>query len=215
MKPMTEPSPSAPRPPGDASLPPLAGGERNENPPGMGLFALWREDLRTHDGHWLEPGFWAVAVHRFGNWRMRFRWKVVRAPLTLIYLILLLWVEWTCGIGLPYTVKVGRRVRLWNFGGMLLHARSIGDDVHIWQKTTLGVVRTGENRAIPVIEDRAEIGVGACVLGHVRVGHDSVVGAHAVVLRDVPPHSLAVGVPARIIARTPSPDAPASQPSHE
>ena len=40
------------------------------NPPGIGLFALLREDLRTHDGNLFEQGFWAVAVHRFGNWRM-------------------------------------------------------------------------------------------------------------------------------------------------
>ncbi len=45
-------------------------GGRNMNPAGMGLLALLREDLRTHDGKILEQGFWAVAVHRFGNWRM-------------------------------------------------------------------------------------------------------------------------------------------------
>ena len=51
------------------------------------------------------------------------------------------WVEWTCGISLPYTVRLGRRVRIWHHSGMILHARSIGDDVHIRQNTTFGVVR--------------------------------------------------------------------------
>ena len=50
--------------------PPLNRGDRNRNPPGIGFIALLREDLRTHDGDLLEQGFWAVAVHRFGNWRM-------------------------------------------------------------------------------------------------------------------------------------------------
>ena len=50
-------------------------GAANQNPSGMGLFALWREDLRTHDGKLLEQGFWAIAVHRFGNWRMGVRPK--------------------------------------------------------------------------------------------------------------------------------------------
>jgi serine acetyltransferase len=50
-----------------------------------------------------------------------------------------------------------------------------------------------------VIEDRADIGCGVAVLGAVRVGHDSVIGANAVVLDDVPPHSVAVGLPARVV----------------
>src|SRR5262249_18222593 len=77
--------------------PPLPKGDRNENPPGIGFFALLREDLRTHDGALFEQGFWAVAVHRFGNRRMGFRWKIFRAPLTLLYRMLFKWVEWTCG----------------------------------------------------------------------------------------------------------------------
>src|SRR5579859_606022 len=92
----------------DASSPPAAEavavnrGERNMNPAGMGLIALLREDLRTHDGKILEQGFWAVAVHRFGNWRMGLA-KPLRMPCTLLYRFLEKWVEWTCGITLPYT----------------------------------------------------------------------------------------------------------------
>lgn len=181
------------------SATPLPAGDRNENPPGLGLWALLREDLRTHDGGLFEQGFWAVAVHRFGNWRMGLRPKLVRAPFSLLYRFLFKWVEWTCGITLPYTTKLGRRVRIWHHGGMILHARSIGDDVHIRQNTTFGVARRGRNDELPVIEDRADIGCGVAVLGAVRVGHDSVIGANAVVLDDVPPHSVAVGLPARVV----------------
>ena len=80
---------------------------------------------------------------------------------------------------------------------MILHARSIGDDVHIRHNTTFGVVRRDHNREIPIIEDRVDIACGVCILGAVSVGHDSVIGANAVVLSDVPPHSVAVGIPAR------------------
>ena len=103
-------------------LSPLPRGDRNENPTDIGFLALLREDLRTHDGNLFEQGFWAVAVHRFGNWRMGFRWKVFRAPLTLLYLFLAKWVEWTCGITLPYVTRLGRRVRIWHHSGMILHA---------------------------------------------------------------------------------------------
>lgn len=187
--------------PTPAPLPPLNKGDRNLNPPRISFLGLLREDLRTHDGRPLEQGFWAIAVHRFGNWRMGIRPKLLRAPFSLLYRILYKWVEWTCGISLPYTVRLGRRVRIWHHGGMILHARSIGDEVHIRQNTTFGVVHRDRLLEIPTIEDRVDIGCGACVLGNVTVGHDSAIGANAVVLADVPPGSTVVGVPAVIVKK--------------
>lgn len=173
-------------------------GARNLNPPGIGFLSLLREDLRTHDDKICEQGFWAVAVHRFGNWRMGLP-KLLRIPCTLVYRFLVKWVEWTCGITLPYTVKLGRRVRIWHHSGMVLHAASIGDDVHIRQNTTFGIARKDRLFELPVIEDRVDIGCGVAILGNVTVGHDSVIGANAVVLQDVPPRSVAVGAPAKVV----------------
>lgn len=181
------------------SLPPLPRGDRNENPPGLSLWQLLKEDYRTHDRSLFEKGLWAVGVHRLGNWRMGFRWKLVRAPLTFVYRVLYFLVEVLAGITLPYTTRLGRRVRIWHHSGMILHARSIGDDVHVRHNTTFGVAHRGDNRAIPVIEDRVDLGCGVCVLGAVTVGHDSLVGANAVVVKDVPPWSVAVGLPARVV----------------
>ena len=177
---------------------PLPSGDRNLNPPGIGLLRLVAEDYRTHDGKLLEQGFWAVAVHRFGNWRMGLP-RLVRPPFTVVYRVLFRVVEWTCGISLPYTTRLGRRVRLWHHSGMLLSARSIGDDVHIRQNTTFGIARRGQETDIPVIGDRVDVGCGVCVLGAVTVGADSVIGANAVVLADVPPRSVVVGVPGRVV----------------
>jgi len=193
------PTPTMPDPAAPPAPPPLNRGDRDMNPPGLGLLALVREDLRTHDGDVFEQGFWAVAVHRFGNWRMGVRPKLARAPLTLLYRFLYKWVEWTCGISLPYTVPLGRRVRIWHHGGIVLHARSIGDDVQIRQNTTMGIARPDRLHDLPAVGDRADIGCGACLLGAITVGADSRVGANAVVLADVPPGATAVGVPARVI----------------
>jgi carbonic anhydrase/acetyltransferase-like protein (isoleucine patch superfamily) len=49
------------------------------------------------------------------------------------------------------------------------------------------------------IERGCLIGIGAIVLDGVRVGTGSIVGAGAVVTKDVPPHSLVVGIPAKIV----------------
>jgi GT2 family glycosyltransferase/serine acetyltransferase len=180
---------------------PLPLGDRNANPEGVGLVELLREDFATHDRNPLEPGFWAVAVHRFGNWRMGIRPKVVRAPLTVAYRTLFTGVNWLWGIDIGYNVKLGRRVRLWHHGTMVLSARAIGDDVHIRHNTTFGVARRDQSWKLPTIEDRVDVGVGACVLGDVTVGHDSVIGANAVVVRSCPPHSTVVGIPGRPLVR--------------
>ena len=183
------------------ALPEWVSGAHNQNPQGMGLIQLLREDLRTHDGDLLEQGFWAVAVHRLGNWRMGIRPKLLRLPFSILYKLLYKIVEWSCGISLPYTIKLGRRVRIWHHSGIILSAKSIGDDVQIRQNTTMGVVRTEHNFELPVIEDRVDIGVGAVILGGITIGHDSAIGANAVVLCDVPPYCIAVGVPAVIKPR--------------
>lgn len=184
---------------GVTKVPPAMMGAINQNPAEIGLFALLYEDLRTHENKLLEQGFWALAVHRFGNWRMSIPTKPLRLPFSLIYKLLYRIVEWTCGISLPYTVKVGRRVRLWHHGGMILHAAEIGDEVQIRQNTTFGVARTDHNFELPIIEAGADIGVGACLLGDIRIGRHAVIGANAVVLKDVPDFAVAVGVPAQVV----------------
>jgi serine O-acetyltransferase len=182
----------------NSRIPPLPKGDTNENPKGVSLLQLLAEDYKTHDRSLMEPGFWAVAVHRFGNWRMGLR-KPLRAPCTVAYRTLQTCVHWGWGIKLDYTVKVGRRVRIWHHGGMVLGARSIGDDVHIRQNTTFGVAHRDQPSAKPMIGDRVDIGCGAVIVGHTHVGHDSVVGANAVVTQDVPAFSMVAGVPARVI----------------
>ena len=172
-------------------------GDRNMNPPDIGFFTLLQEDCKTHGGLF-EQGFWALAVHRFGNWRMGLP-KMIRWFFTLLYRFKFKWVEWTCGITLPYTVLLGRRVRIWHHGGMILHAARIGDDVHIRQNTTFGIARKDKLHELPTLEDRVDLGCGVAVLGRVTIGHDSMIGANAVVLKDVPPKSVAVGVPARVV----------------
>jgi serine O-acetyltransferase len=109
--------------------------------------------------------------------------------------VILLW-----GIDLPYTTKLGRRVRIWHHGGIWLGARAIGDDVHIRHNTTFGLLSRSDVSTKPIIGNRVDIGVGVCILGAVTVGDDCVIGANSVVIRDLPPGSVVIGVPARPVA---------------
>jgi serine O-acetyltransferase len=176
---------------------PLPIGDRNENPADVSLLGLLAEDFRTHERDVTAPGFWAVALHRLGNARMDVRSKLLRAPLSVAYHTAFTGLNWLWGIDLCYTVKLGRRVRIWHHGGSVIGARCIGDDVHIRHNTTLGLVSRFEPNSKPIIGNRVDIGVGACILGGVTVGDDCVIGANSVVLRDLPAGATALGVPAR------------------
>jgi serine O-acetyltransferase len=168
------------------------------------LRELLAEDLRTHDGLWLEPGFWAVAVHRLGSRTRQVKSELLRKPLALAHRVLATGVDWVWGINLPASTRVGRRVRIWHHGSILLDARSIGNDVHIRHDTTLGPLRDrdrGRPECLPILDDGVDMGSGVCVLGGVHVGKGSFIGANSVVVQEVPPGATMFGVPARIIPR--------------
>lgn len=170
----------------------------------LNLLRLFWEDLQAHDRKIMEQGLWAVTVHRFGRRIRRIRFLPLRLPFSVIYLVAAKVVQWLCGISIHPAVVLGRRVRIWHHSGIVISARSIGDDVQIRQNTTIGMRRNAQPLDWPVIEDRVDIGCGACVLGPITVGHDSWIGANAVVLIDVPPRSVAAGVPAAVLPRAPS-----------
>ena len=91
-------------------------------------------------------------------------------------------------------------------GGLFLHhafstivsAKSIGRNCWINQQVTIGY--TSPDGA-PVIKDNVRIYAGAKVLGDITVGNNVIIGANAVVVKDVPDNCTVVGVPAYIIKR--------------
>ena len=172
-------------------------GSVNCNPPGIGFWALIAEDLRTHDSDFFAQGFWALFWHRFGNWRMSLKPRILRGPFSLIYKAMHKVTQWVCGIDLPYSMPIGRRVKLEHFGGMILVADRIGDDVTVRQNTTFGIAGLHAPFGRPKIGDRVEIGVGAVLVGNIEIGAGAIIGANAVVVKDVAPGTVVGGVPAR------------------
>ena len=92
--------------------PAMNDGTRNMNPVGIGFWALVAEDFRTHGRDLGSQGFCTLFWHRFGNWRMSVRPRILRLPLSLTYKLMFKGCQWFGGIQLPYTVIVGRRVKL-------------------------------------------------------------------------------------------------------
>ncbi len=164
---------------------------------------LWqqiKEDWIAHGKDWTLPGFRAVAVQRFGVWRMGVEPKLLRAPLSVLYRMLYRKVRNGYGIELPYTVKLGRRVIIEHQGAIVVHGYcTIGDDCILRQGVTLGNRHMDRLLDAPQLGDRVNVGAGAKLFGAIQVGDDVQIGANAVLLKDVPAGATAVGIPAKIV----------------
>jgi len=86
-------------------------------------------------------------------------------------------------------------------GVVIGETAEVGDDVTIYHGVTLGGSGSDTGKRHPTIGDRVIIGAGAKVLGPVKIGDDSRIGANAVVVKEVPSCAVVVGVPGQIISR--------------
>lgn len=162
------------------------------------MFERIREDFAAHDRDPWRQGVWVMLVYRFGRWRYGVRPALLRKPLSFVYRVLKIGAQMATGIDLPCETRVGRRLVIEHFGGIVVSGDAvIGNDVTLRHGVTLGLRRKGVAGA-PVIGDGVDIGAGAKVLGPVHVGAGAVIGANAVVLCDVPAGAVAVGIPAQI-----------------
>lgn len=139
------------------------------------------------------PGVHAVWAHRVAH-RM---WQEpgLRLPARLLSQL----TRFLTGIEIHPAATIGKRLFIDHGMGVVIGETAvIGDDVVLFHGTTLGGKSMRRGKRHPTVGDNVVIGAGAKVLGPVWIGHDAQVGANAVVVRDVPPGALAVGVPAQI-----------------
>lgn len=163
------------------------------------MFDNLRADLKAHGGKWSAQGFWALVVYRFGRWRYTVRFTPLRKAFSLAYKVLFKLVQVLTGIELPCEARIGRNFVIDHFGGIVVSGYAVlGDDCRIRNGVVIGLQRTDDPCA-PVIGNNVDIGAGAKVLGRIIIGDNVRIGANAVVVRDVPSNSIAVGIPARVI----------------
>ncbi|MFK5976667.1 MAG: serine O-acetyltransferase [Sulfurovum sp.] len=172
----------------------------------MNIFSLIKEDFlnvkqndpalhSTFELFFNYPGLWALAFHRIAHWLynrgLRFLPRFISAISKFLTVI-----------DIHPAASFGRRVFIDHGIGVVIGETAIiGDDVIIYQQVTLGGVSTTKGKRHPTLENRVVIGAGAKILGNITIGENSKVGANSVVVKDVPPDSTAVGIPARVLKR--------------
>lgn len=165
------------------------------------MFENIRADYRAHGSDWGAQGFWAMAVYRLGRWRYGVRPPLLRKAFSLLYKVLFKLVQIVAGIEIPCEAKVGKSFIINHSGGVVVSGfAQFGDNCRIRTGVVVGLARVDDPCA-PVIGNNVDIGAGAKVLGRIVIGDNVNIGANSVVTCDVPSNSIAVGVPARIIAR--------------
>jgi serine O-acetyltransferase len=141
----------------------------------------------------LYPGVHALFWHRVAHklWIANFRWLgrfVSQAA------------RFFTGIEIHPGAQIGRRVLIDHGMGVVVgETAEIGDDCTLYHGVTLGGTTLNKGKRHPTLGKNVVVGAGAKVLGPILVGDGAKVGCNAVVVRDVPASTTAVGIPARIV----------------
>lgn len=158
--------------------------------------AIFRNDpaARSLPEVLLYPGLHAIVLHRLAHalWRRR----VPFLPRLISQIA-----RFLTGIEIHPGARIGCGFFIDHGMGVVIGETSeIGNWVTLYQGVTLGGTGKQRGKRHPTVEDNVIVGVGAIVLGAITLGKGARIGGGAVVVKDVPPHSTAVGVPARIVA---------------
>lgn len=139
------------------------------------------------------PGLHALIFHRVSHWLWGHGLKWL-ARLNSHF------ARWLTGIEIHPGATIGRRFFIDHGMGVVIGETAvIHDDCTLYHGVTLGGTSWNKGKRHPTLERGVVIGAGAKVLGPITLGEASKVGSNAVVVRDVPARSTAVGIPARIV----------------
>lgn len=93
--------------------------------------------------------------------------------------------------------KIGEGLIFHHGFASMISATSIGNNCHIFQQVTIG----NSHGKTPIIGNNVTIYPGAKIFGNIKIGDDVIIGANAVVTKDIPSHSIVAGISAKIIKR--------------
>ena len=138
------------------------------------------------------PGLHAITLHRLSH-RI---WHI--APLAARILSQI--GRWLTGIEIHPGARIGAGVFIDHGMGVVIGETAvIGDKCLLYQGVTLGGTGKAHGKRHPTLAENVVVGAGAKVLGAIKIGANTRIGAGSVVLRDVPADSTVVGIPGRVV----------------
>lgn len=143
----------------------------------------------------LYSGFHAVTAHRLSHYLHEKGYRFTARTLSQF-------VKMITGIEIHPAATIGKGLFIDHGSGVVIGETAvIGDDCTIYQGATLGGTGKHSGKRHPTLGNRVMVGAGAKVLGPIKVGDCSKIAAGAVVLKDIPENSTAVGIPAKVVRR--------------
>jgi serine O-acetyltransferase len=147
------------------------------------------------------PGFHAVLLHRLAHRLYGAKWFTLARVVSQFSRTM-------TGIEIHPGAKIGRRFFIDHGMGVVIgETAEVGDDVLVYQGVTLGGTGKVTGKRHPTLGNGVVVGTGAKILGNIRIGDFSKVGAGSVVVRAVPDHSTVVGIPGRVVGNLDPTDA--------
>jgi serine O-acetyltransferase len=141
------------------------------------------------------PGFHAVLVYRLARWFWTHRFYFLGRFVSHIGRAL-------TGIEIHPGAVIGKAFFIDHGMGVVIGETSeIGDNVTLFHGVTLGGTAWQKGKRHPTIGNNVVIGTGAKVLGPVKIGDNTRIGANSVVISEIPPNSIVVGIPGKVVFR--------------
>ena len=107
------------------------------------------------------------------------------------------------GFEIDASTRIGRGFYLGHFGGVVISPQAIlGANVNINQGVTIGAASRGKRLGAPTLEDRVWVGANAVIVGKVTIGREALIAPGAYVNFDVPPKSVVLGNPGKVVSDT-------------
>ena len=167
---------------------------------------LWREDLARYGRKGLlqVPGAWIICPGFAVACYYRLYHRLRRGGFVGYWLASLLWrhVVTAFGCYISPLARIGGGLQLSHPVSVVIgDGVVIGRNVTVYQNVTIGIADAA-TPGYPIVEDEVTIYAGATIIGPVTIGRGATIAAHALVNRDVPPFTTAIGAPARIVHKS-------------
>jgi serine O-acetyltransferase len=141
------------------------------------------------------PGLHAIWLHRISHHFYLKGWVLLPRLINAFSRFL-------TGCDIHPGAKLGAGLFIDHATGLVIgETTEIGENVTLYQGVTLGGTGKEKGKRHPTIGNNVVVSCGAKVLGSFKVGDNSKIGAGSVVLKEVPPNSVVVGIPGRVVVR--------------